>query len=75
MLSMHELTLSMLERMLSLSMTILAKSFDLGQMICLNLEDYHPSLCYSLPLKSSRGQPHFTSPIIIISRLQCNLVL
>ena len=39
MLSMHELSLSMPEPMFSLSMTILAKSSDLGQMICLNSDD------------------------------------
>ena len=50
MLSMHELSLSMPEPMLSLSMTILAKSSDLGQMICLNSDAYHLTLCYSLHL-------------------------
>ena len=39
MLSMHELSLSMPEPMLSLSMTILVQSSDLGQMICLNSND------------------------------------
>ena len=40
MLSMHELSLSMPEPMLSLSMTILAKSSDLGQMKILKSADF-----------------------------------
>ena len=36
MLSMHELSLSMPEPMLSLSMIILAESSDMGQVICFN---------------------------------------
>ena len=36
------------EPMLSLSMTILAKSSNLGQMIIIWLEAYHLTLCYSL---------------------------
>ena len=41
MLSMHELSLSMLEPMSSLGMTILAKSSDLGQMKSLGPDAYH----------------------------------
>ena len=40
MLSMHELSLSMPEPMLSLSMTILAKSSDLGQMKSFEADAY-----------------------------------
>ena len=50
MLSMHELSLSVPEPMLSLSMTILAKSFDLGQMICVNSDAYDLTLCYILSM-------------------------
>ena len=48
MLSMHELSLSLPEPMLSLSMTILAKSSDLDKMIRLNSGAYRLTLCYSL---------------------------
>ena len=48
MLSMHDLSLSMPEPMLSLSMTILAKSSDLGQMKSLDADAYHLTLRISL---------------------------
>ena len=63
MLSMHELSLSMPEPMLSLSMTILAKSSDLGQMICLNSDAYHLTLCYSLRfINEGLGMPNLPNP-------------
>ena len=48
MLSMQEMSLSMLEPMLNLSMAILVKLVDLHEMYYLNSNGYHSTLCYSV---------------------------